>query len=66
MTAWQVVNLILSIEHGWFCVRLADEHLLWSKKLEELPPKGFTLESIADELDKAMKLHEADKKVSQG
>lgn len=67
MTAWQAVNMKLSIEHGWFCIRhWEDEYLLWTKKLDELPAKGFTLESIADELEKAINVRKAQKEASKG
>jgi hypothetical protein len=62
ITAWMLVNLKISVEHGWLCIRQQDERLLWTKKLEELPAKGFTLESLTDDFEKAMRLIEAEKK----
>jgi len=66
MTAWQMVNLRISIERGCLCIRHWEyEWTLWSRKLSDLPCKGFTLENIADELENEMKLREKEPKANQ-
>jgi len=63
ITAWQMANLRISIERGYLCIRHWEyEWTLWSRKLSDLPRKGFTLESIADELENETKLREKEPK----
>lgn len=58
MTWEDMGRLVISVEHGWLCVRTSEQWLLWSKKLDEIPPMGFTLESIRAEMEEALALHQ--------
>ena len=72
ITAWQMANLRISIERGCLCIRHWEyEWTLWSRKLSDLCykgftlDKGFTLESITDELENEIKLREKKPKTNQ-
>jgi hypothetical protein len=65
ITAWEIVNMKISVEREWLCIRQPDQKLLWKKRLNELPPNGFSLESIVDDLRTAKEQIEKNKKRSQ-
>jgi len=57
MSPEEMVKLKITVEHGWLCIRHEPQWLLWSKKMEEVPPMGFTLESVKAEMEEALALH---------
>lgn len=61
MTPRQINNLVISVEFGNLCIRTPEQHLLWSKKISELPIMGFSLQSILKELNAGMAILEKEK-----